>query len=103
MGRHGFNIEFMPSKPSDGTSKHAVNTRRIGRTNPKMDDGTLTSRLFERRMVRIDLDELTSALADKRRKQLVDSLNVERTVTTRFDMHGEELQQGLVYAIVQRL
>ena len=51
----------------------------------------------------MDLDELTSALADKLCEKLMVSLNVDRLVTTLFDMHGQELEQGLVDAIVHRL
>ena len=92
----------MPPKPSDGTSTLAVGTRRIDRTSPKADDGTLTSRLIERVMARMDL-AFTSSFAATLRGQLVGRLIVDRLVTTRFCMDGEALQQGLMAAAVQRL
>ena len=51
----------------------------------------------------MELEELTASLADKLCEKLVESLDVDRLVTTLFDMHGEELKQGLVDAIVHRL
>ena len=77
-------IKGMPSKkPSDVTPK--------------------PMKLIDRVLDRIDLDELSSSLADKLCKKLVESLNVDRLVSTLFDKHGEELQQGLMEAIVNRL
>ena len=51
----------------------------------------------------MDLDELTSTLADKLCEKLMVSLNVDKLATKRFDMRGEGLRQGLVDAVVHRL
>ena len=60
-------------------------------------------KLIDRVLERIDLDELASSLADQLCGKFVESLNIDRLVTTLFDSHGEELRQGLMEAIVQRL
>ena len=60
-------------------------------------------KLIDRVLDRMDLDKLTASLADKLGEKLLESLNVDGLVTTLFENHGAELQQGLVAAIVERL
>ena len=63
----------------------------------------IASKLVDRVIVRLDMDALAESLADKLGGKMVGSLNVDRIVTTLFDKHSDELHQGLVEAIVQRL
>ena len=72
-------------------------TKRIENSTPT------TSKLVDRVIARLDMDALAESLADKLGEKMVESLNVDRIVTTLFDKHSDELQQGLVEAIVQRL
>ena len=60
-------------------------------------------KLIDRVLDRMDLDKLTASLADKLGEKLLESLNVDALVTTLFENHGAELQQGLVAAIAERL
>ena len=71
--------------------------KKPGDANPE------PTKLIDRVLERIDLDELASSLADKLCERLVESVNVDLLVTTLFDSHGEVLPQGLIEAIVQRL
>lgn len=65
--------------------------------------GPLAGRLFDRVLDNVDLDKRTATLADKLCVTMVEHNNLGRLVRTRCGMHGEELQQGLMDAIVHRL
>lgn len=72
-------------------------------TTPVDDVQPVASTRVDRVSARLDMDALVESLADKLGEHMVGSPNVARLVTTRFDLHGEALQPGLVDAIVHGL
>ena len=54
-------------------------------------------------MERINLDDLSSTLADQLASKLADSITVDSLVLSLFEQYGEELQRGLSAAMMERL
>ena len=82
----------MPNKkPSDAT--------------PKPDGGnpTLTTRLIDRIMQKMDLDQLAADLADRLGERLLATVSTDTLVNAIFEKYNEEFQQTFTQAILDRL
>ena len=80
-----------PKKPSD--------------TTPKSDIGKslLNSKLIEKVMAKLDLDQLTSTLADQLGERLLATVSTDSLVNAVFDKYHEEFQHTFTQAILDRL
>ena len=84
--------------------KGSMAIKKVGEPSKTADvEPNLRSKLIDRVLERIDLEELSTAIADRLGEKMLASVNVGLLVTTLFDKHGEELQRGLTNAILERL
>ena len=78
-------------------------TSSIDTTQPNDANPTLTTRLIDRIMQKLDLDQLAASLADKLGERLLASVNTDTLVDTLLDIYHEEFQHTLTEAILNRL
>ena len=64
---------------------------------------SVASKLIDRVVQKIDLDEITTTIADKLSATIVEHLDVDMTVASLFKIYGVELHELLIQAIVDRL
>ena len=72
---------------------------------PKPDGGKplLSSRLIDKVMAKLDLDQLTSTLADQLGEKLLATVSTDSLVNVLFDKYHEEFQHTFTQAILERL
>ena len=72
---------------------------------PKPDIGgpLLSSRLIDKVMAKLDLDQLTSTLADQLGERLLATVSTDSLVNAVFDKYHEEFQHTFTQAILDRL
>ena len=72
---------------------------------PKPDIGKplLSSRLIDKVMAKLDVDQLTSTLADQLGEKLLATVSTDSLVNVLFDKYHEEFQHTFTQAILDRL
>ena len=63
----------------------------------------VASKLIDRVVQKIDLDEILTTIADKLCETIVEHLDVDMIVAALFKIYGVELHELLIQAIVGRL
>ena len=64
---------------------------------------SVASKLIDRVVQKIDLDEITTTIADKQCETIVEQLGADMRVASLFKIYGAELHELLIQAIVDRL
>ena len=64
---------------------------------------SVASKLLDRVLQKLDLDNITTAIADKRCETFVEHLDVDMTVASLFNIFGVASRELLSQAIVERL
>ena len=67
------------------------------------DQSTVSIKLMDKIVGQLDLNKISSSLAESLVKRLLESLDVNRLADVVFERHGTELQEGLVNAIIAHL
>ena len=86
------------NKGSMTSKKPSTATAQPNAANP-----TLTTRLIDRIMQKLDLDRLAASLADKLGERLLANVHTDTLVDTLLDRYPEEFQHTLTEAILDKL
>ena len=70
---------------------------------PTKEPPTIPSKLVHKIVGQLDLEKLAAALADSLSKKLLESLEVDKLANIVFDRFAEELQEGIVSAIISKM
>ena len=72
-------------------------------TKKPTSDTPFPNKLIDRVIAKLDLDALSDSLTEQISQKMLAAVNVDNLVTAVLDKHGQQLQEGLAQAILDRL